>query len=256
MSQQNPRNLAISRNFDAWVSAFPARPGSYYTQHREASHSAQQEAWTPYDGVPSGPQPNLQLQGHRQRDSGRLDKPWRNTSLYESDELSPIRQPRQSRQPRHQSRERPRSAASSPPFKRSKLPESTREDWADQPDRIERSGRQDRQDRQKRGRDQDKREKALIYGTSDYISAEYLSENFPPIDRELYKAAHKNLWENPKAFLWDSKGIHAKSSFISQRGGKYRCNVVLGFQNSREKLDATGDGVDKVSYYTFRRAYG
>jgi len=235
MSQYNSRNLATSRNFDSWLAQFPARPGSYYTQHREASSNAQMEAWTPYDGIPSTPQTNLPLQGNRQqRDPGRFDRPWRNTGGLESNQMH------HSRQPQHQQRERPRSAAPSPPPKRSKVPGSGFQ-------------RQDRQGWSGRGTDvQQAKGKSSLYGSSEFFDADYICEHYQPIDREMYKSAPNSLWEDPRAFLWDSKGINARSSFIVARGGKYRCNLVLSFPDGRQKMDAIGDGMDKVNHAVCR----
>ncbi|RPB20759.1 P-loop containing nucleoside triphosphate hydrolase protein [Terfezia boudieri ATCC MYA-4762] len=206
-----------------------------------------------------------------------------------------------SRQPQHQQRERPRSAAPSPPPKRSKVPGSgfQRRDWQgrsgfqiqdrqvdsgfqsqdrqgesgfQRQDRQGESGfqRQDRQgesgfqrrdrqgesgfqrrDRSRQGRSgrgidvQLAKGKSSSYSSSELFDAEYISEHYPPIDREMYKSAPNSLWEDPRSFLWDSKGINARSSFIVARVGYYRCNLVLSFPNGRKKVDAIGDGMDK-----------
>lgn len=235
MSQNYSRNLATSRNFDSWLSTFPARPGSYYTQHREASSNAQMEAWTPYDGIPSAPQTNLPLQGNRQhRDPGRFDRPWRNAGAFDSNSMH------HSRQSHYQQRERPRSAAPSPPPKRSKVPGSG-------------FHREDRQAWSGHGTDVQQAQGASSpYVSSEFFDADYIYEHYSPIDREMYQSASNTLWENPKAFLWDSPVINAKSSFIVARGGKYRCNLVLSFSGGRQKMDVIGDGMNKVSHAAYR----
>lgn len=292
MSQYHSRNLATPQ-FDSWmISSFPARPGSYYTQRREASSNAQ-EAWTPYDdGVPAAPPTDLPLHGSRQRDSSHFNRPWRNDNTFESGKVEPTQSHRQ------QQRERPRSAAPSPPPKRSKVPgsrssvrglrkgdsqskgklkeiwlqenlpaeldfaERGHEDWEaggeakewevgfSREQMEEQAGELKEEKQEQPGRR--KAQKAKERATSDeFINANYLSEKFPPIDPNEYQNAPSTLFENPKAFLWDSQAVLAKSSFITKRGGKFRCNLVLSFRDGRPKVDAVGDSMDKVGWMPF-----
>ena len=249
MSQNNSRNLATPRSFDSWLSAFPSRPGNYYTQHRESSSSAQMEIWTPYDGISSTPQTDLPVQGNRQhRDPGRFDRPWRNTGGFDSNQMH------NGRQSHHRQRERPRSAARSPPAKRSKVPKSG---FQRQGSGFQRQDsdfqRQDWQEWSERENDVQATEKPSLYGSSELFNADYLSEHYPPIDREIYKSAPITLWENPKIFLSETAGVHMSSSFIVARVGNYRCNLVLNLNTDRRrKMDAIGDGMSKVSHAACR----
>lgn len=293
MSQYHSRNLATPQ-FDSWMISFPARPGSYYTQHREASSNAQ-EAWTPYDdGVPAAPPTDLPLHGSRQRDPSQFTKSWRNDSTFEPGQVEPIQSPRQ------QQRERPRSAAPSPPAKRSKVPgtrssmrglrkrdsqskgqlekakpkqsltaeldcagqgeeewepkEPNTEEWEvgfsgeqmeQQAWQTTKRRKEEKQEQPGRRKSQKSKERAA---SDEFIDADFLSERFPPIDPNEYQNAPSTLFESPKAFLWDSKAVVARSSFITKRGGKYRCNLVLSFRDGRPKVDAVGDSMEKVGW--------
>lgn len=268
MSQQNPRTLATSAKFDSWIGSFPARPGSYYTQHRDASSNAQ-EAWTPYDGVPAA---HIPAHGHRQRDPARIEKPWRNANSFGPDNMQPLR-------PSHHNnrdREHPRSAASSPPPKRSKVPtkhgeprfekssfaDSRRSDsrYADSVQGQSRPSRRDRVRAPRSDRRGDWRDPGgntfigvPAFKAGEWYDAEYLAETYPEIRPGDYPGAHKSLWHNQKSFLAESKSVNTRSSFITERGSKFRCNIVLTFSDGRiPKLDAIGDGASKVYFRTIK----
>ncbi|KAF8466450.1 P-loop containing nucleoside triphosphate hydrolase protein [Kalaharituber pfeilii] len=236
MSQQYPRNLANPSKFDPWMSAFPTRPGSYYVQHRNASSHAQQEAWTPWDGVGTSQSSIPTHSSSRQRDPSRIDRPWRNAAL-DANQFQPIRQ-----SSHFQQRERSRSAASSPPPKRSRVPTPRQ-----RPDLRDRNDRRDRGDRGRGGRGNTAaRSSATAFASSEYIDAEYLQSKYPEIPEEEFPNAHKDLWANPKAFLWNTRGLNPRASFLVERGDRCRCNVILQIPHSEvSRIDALGDGLSK-----------
>ena len=234
MNQQNTRSLATPAKFDSWLQQFPAgRPGTYYTQqqHREASSHAHAEAWTPYDGVPS--HNDAPPSGGRFRDN-RTEKPWRSGGDADRHYQASDRRAFPSHNNRDQ-REHTRSGAHSPVSKRSRVPG---------PDR-QRNNRASKREQQFGGRPSHTHSNGANSVRHD---AAWLAENFPNgISPEIYKGAPSTLFDNPKVFLWDSKGINARSAFIAERGGNYRCNVFLSFPDqSVPKLDAIGDGITKV----------
>jgi len=73
----------------------------------------------------------------------------------------------------------------------------------------------------------------------------WLTKNFEQPQPDDYKNAPETLFTNPKAFLWDYKGIAAKSSFASHKGGIYRCTVIATLPD-RTKMEACGDAKNKV----------
>lgn len=79
----------------------------------------------------------------------------------------------------------------------------------------------------------------------ELIDDNYLQRNFQPLDKEEYKMAPRTLFTNPKGFLWDFKGMSAKSSFLSARGGTFRCTIILTLPN-RQKIEAIGESENKV----------
>ncbi|KAI5794395.1 P-loop containing nucleoside triphosphate hydrolase protein [Peziza echinospora] len=232
MNQQNTRSLATPAKFDSWLQQFPAgRPGTYYTQqHREASSHAHAEAWTPYDGVPS--HNDAPPSGGRFRDN-RTDKPWRSGGDADRHHQVSDRRVFPSHNNRDQ-RDIRGGDAHSPVSKRSRVPGPERQ----------RNNRASRREQQFPGRPSHSHSQGVNSVRHD---AAWLAENFPNgISPETYKGAPSTLFENPKVFLWDSKGINARSAFIAERGGSFRCNVFLSFPDqSVPKLDAIGDGITK-----------
>lgn len=77
------------------------------------------------------------------------------------------------------------------------------------------------------------------------IDEAYLQRNFEPLSKEDYKKAPDSLFTNPKGFLWDFKGIQAKSSFLSQKGGIFRCTVIVTLPN-KQRVEAIGESMNKV----------
>ncbi|CAZ80083.1 unnamed protein product [Tuber melanosporum] len=72
----------------------------------------------------------------------------------------------------------------------------------------------------------------------------WLTKNFEQPQPDDYKSAPETLFTNPKTFLWDYKGIAAKSSFASHKGGIYRCTVIATLPD-RTKIEACGDAKNK-----------
>ncbi|KAG0633230.1 P-loop containing nucleoside triphosphate hydrolase protein [Tuber brumale] len=72
----------------------------------------------------------------------------------------------------------------------------------------------------------------------------WLTKNFEQPQPDDYKSAPETLFTNPKAFLWDYKGIAARSSYASHKGGIYRCTVIATLPD-RTKIEACGDAKNK-----------
>lgn len=79
----------------------------------------------------------------------------------------------------------------------------------------------------------------------ELVDEAYLEKNFEALKEDDYKKAPKALFNNPKAFLWDFKTLSAKSAFLTQKGGLYRCTVIVTLPNG-QKIEAVGDHSHKV----------
>ena len=256
---QPPRNLATSAQFDTWF-ATASRPGTYYTQQqqqqqqqRNASSHAAQEAFS-YDTIGSNSQHPPPPQAGA-RDPARLDRPWRNSgAAFDSNQIQPLRQSGSTNQ-RDRERERSRSAVRSPPPKRSKAPSGAAQRQPQQ-QQMEPRQRQPRE-REPRQAQQQTQARGRQFGGNvhtgfsahrgEFFDAQHIDSIYPELSRDEYRQAPKSLFENPKAFLWDNRGVNVRSVFAVQRGGGYRCNLVLNFPEIQAgKMEVLGDGITKV----------
>lgn len=257
MSQSTARNLANPAHSEPFVANLPSvggRPGTYYQQQRQASSQAQaQESWTPYDGVPEGPRAERGMHQNRMFNNNSNNRSrnfggnWRSgaTSDARSNTVQPLSAPPMV--PPHSHGDRYR--VSSPPPKRSRMPsdmggsrQGNRRQEPRQDTRMSRPPKQPKGQQSFPGRN-----RAHAPFSGEIYDAEALRAKYGELKPEDYPGAPEKLFSNPKAFLWDSKGINGRSTFLTARQGMFRCNVFLTFPEFEiGKLDALGDGTTKV----------
>lgn len=222
--QQNASRFAIQTPTSSWragskpaVASTPVRPASNF--HAPGN----EEAWTQYDGL--GP-----INGGRD-----LNRNWRNTgSATGNGNGRSAQNGAQTSTYTPQVRGQPRSQFQAPPPKRGGRHGPTK-------------GGDRNRSPQRGGGVQKQRERSpsKLSATRELIDENYLERNFQPLDKEEYKMAPNTLFVNPKGFLWDFNGMSAKSSFLSVRGGHFRCTVILTLPN-RQKIEAIGESENKV----------
>lgn len=227
--QQNASRFATQTPTSSWRAS--SRPALAPAPVRPASNfhaPGNEEAWTQYDGL--GP-----VSGGKD-----LNRSWRNTgSATGNGNGRPTQHGAQTSTYMPQGLKagsQPRSQFQAPPPKRGGR-------WG-----PTKGG--DRNRSPQRGGIQKQRERSpavlKLGGTREFINEDYLQRNFQPLDKEEYKMAPNSLFTNPKGFLWDLKGMSAKSSFLSCRGGSFRCTVILTLPN-KQKIEAIGESDNKVS---------
>lgn len=234
--QQNASRFATQTPTSSWRAG--SRPAVVPAPVRPASNfhaPGNEEAWTQYDGL--GP-----VSGGRD-----LNRNWRNTGSAtgngNGNGNSNGRSVQSAQTSTHmpQGRGQPRSQFQAPPPKRG--------------GRYGPAKGGDRNRSPQRGGIQKQRERSPTTlkpsGTRELIDENYLQRNFQPLDKEEYKMAPNTLFTNPKGFLWDFKGMSAKSSFLSVRGGSFRCTVILTLPN-RQKVEAIGESENKVRSFLRR----
>lgn len=212
MQRQPPsRNLAVPSLSSSWRPTLSG-PSIPENQGRWASaHAAQEEAWTQYDGL--GPV-------HQSRD---ISKDWR-------------------------SREQ---AVSAPKRGARDLGPNDLLDSKGGRGSANRGGGQRARSRERQPSPPPKRNRGLqdIMGRGSHkkeiVDDLFLTRNYEQFTPTDYKDAPTSLFTNPKIFLWDFKGITAKSSFASHKGGVYRCTVIATLPDFR-RIEACGDSAHKV----------
>ncbi|KAI5782717.1 P-loop containing nucleoside triphosphate hydrolase protein [Geopyxis carbonaria] len=79
----------------------------------------------------------------------------------------------------------------------------------------------------------------------ELIDETYLARNYSPITPADFPQAPPTLFQHPKAFLWDHKGVNIRSSFVTQTGNRFRCTLIFTINGKMGEITCIGDGVNK-----------
>ncbi|KAL7267647.1 hypothetical protein RUND412_009758 [Rhizina undulata] len=88
--------------------------------------------------------------------------------------------------------------------------------------------------------------KGVFDDRGEVVDQAYLERNYEPFTKEDYKNAPSSLFSDHKAFLWDSKALSPRSTFLAKRNSELRCTILLHSQTNRgQHIEAVGDGSTK-----------
>lgn len=83
------------------------------------------------------------------------------------------------------------------------------------------------------------------FDNREVIDDQFLDRTFAPIKKADYPGAPKALFDNPKAFLWDSKILKPQSTFAAHHNGWFRCTILVRVAGM-EPVVAVGEAQNKV----------